>query len=116
MSLRARISAQIGASYNFSIWPRILRPWRHRNLHVLEIGSWEGRSAIFWLEYLPAAHLVCIDSFDGGVVGSSLLEWRAQVPFIDTRFDANLAPYAGRFTKIVSWSVNAEAWRQPLVL
>jgi protein O-GlcNAc transferase len=94
-------------SHNFPIWTAILAPFRDRALDVLEIGSWEGRSAIFWLEYLPLAQLVCIDSFDGGVAGPTLPEWRAQVPFTQARFDANLSPYAGRFEKIVARSVVA---------
>src|SRR5258708_25062571 len=86
-------------SDHFPIWTVILAPWRDRAAHVLEIGSWEGRSAIFWLEYLPRSQLVCIDSFDGGAPEPGTAEWRAQVPFTEGRFDANLAPYSGRFEK-----------------
>jgi len=94
-------------SNNFSIWTKILAPWRDRPLDVLEIGSWEGRSAVFWLEYLPSSRVVCVDSFDGGEVGPIAAEVRAQMPFTEARFDANLASYAGRFEKIALRSVTA---------
>jgi predicted O-methyltransferase YrrM len=30
---------------------------------ILEIGSFEGRSSLFWLEEYPRAHITCIDPF-----------------------------------------------------
>jgi predicted O-methyltransferase YrrM len=94
-------------SHNFPNWMTVLAPLQNRAAHVLEIGSWEGRSAIFWLEYLPRCRLVCIDSFDGGTTGPTLPELRSQAALTEGRFDANLAPYAGRFEKVVSRSVPA---------
>jgi predicted O-methyltransferase YrrM len=60
---------------------------------VLEIGSYEGRSAVFFLQYLPLSHVTCIDCW---------LE-----SDYEARFDKNLAPFAGRFRKLKDYSVPA---------
>jgi predicted O-methyltransferase YrrM len=92
-------------SSNFSVWARHLVKFRDHAAHVLEIGSWEGRSAIFFLEFLPGCHITCIDTFEvrpehtanaGGVVSS-----------IESRFDSNLVAYSGRVRKIKSRSLPA---------
>ena len=69
---RAPFSAEIAASWyegkefatdwtswHFPNWTKLLNSRRNRALRVLEIGSWEGRSALFFLNYLPraSAHL-----------------------------------------------------------
>ena len=54
------------ATSHFSVWRRVLAPLRGRGAQVLEIGSWEGRSAIFFLNYLRDCKIVCIDTFAGG--------------------------------------------------
>jgi hypothetical protein len=48
---------------NYSIWRRVLAPLRSRDTRVLEIRSFEGRSALFFLKYLPRSTIVCIDTF-----------------------------------------------------
>jgi cephalosporin hydroxylase len=88
------------ASPRFSLWESVLRPHAGEALDILEIGSFEGRSAIFWLEFFPRARLTCIDHF------SSKRHIAAEV---ERRFDANLAPYAARLSKIKSKSVPALA-------
>ncbi len=60
---------------------------------ILEIGSWEGMSALFMLTTWPDARLTCVDTWQGGVVrnggeGAS-----------EARFDANTAGHHGRVTK-----------------
>lgn len=66
-------------------WHRFLRGLRKESANVLEIGSFEGRSALFLLNYLPRARITCVDFFKGE---------------LDARFDANLAPFASRLTKL----------------
>lgn len=68
-----------------SRWHRFLQARRNEPLNVLEVGSFEGRSALFLLNYLPQARLTCIDFFKGA---------------LDRRFDANLAPFGDRLTKL----------------
>jgi hypothetical protein len=41
----------------FRGWADLLAARRHESLRVLEIGSWEGRSAILFLNYLPHCHI-----------------------------------------------------------
>jgi predicted O-methyltransferase YrrM len=84
----------------FALWENVLRSRAAEALDILEIGSFEGRSAIFWLEFFPRAKLTCIDHF---------FSKRHNATEVEQRFDANLAPYAARLTKIKSKSVPALA-------
>lgn len=91
---------------NFPVWVEILAPLRDQPLNILEIGSWEGRSAIFFLEYLPKSTITCIDTFEGNEEQAyeSLTE---NVKKLEDRFDANLANYADRVKKIKGRSIPA---------
>jgi Methyltransferase domain len=93
---------------NYSIWRRVLAPLRGSPARIVEIGSFEGRSAVFFLKYLRQATIVCIDTFEGtpeeGYV-YKLLE--KQLPGIEARFDRNVAPFGNRVEKIKSRSVPA---------
>jgi predicted O-methyltransferase YrrM len=94
-------------SPNFPQWMETLRPLRPRPLNVLEIGSWEGRSALFFLNYLPLARLVCIDPFTGNAIhrrDPALQEHLAQLQAI---FDSNVAAFADRVEKIAAPSATA---------
>ena len=87
------------SSGNFPLWMKVLAPSRDKALSILEVGSFEGRPAIFWLEFLPNSTLTCVDHFattkkrDGGD--------------IERRFDANTNVYANRLTKIKNSSASA---------
>ena len=72
-------------------WMPILAPLRDKSLSVLEIGSMEGRSALFFASYLPKAVITCVDP----------LHKR------EKRFDDNLRRYANRITKIRDFSLPA---------
>ena len=72
---------------------------RQAPVRVLEIGSWEGRSALFFLNYFPAGHLVCVDTFGGSVEHHLNPYFAALVPETERKFDANTAAFAGRFEK-----------------
>lgn len=88
------------ATEHFTVWNRVLSHWRRRPLRILEIGSWEGRSAVFFLNYFRRSTIVCIDTFHGT---ESLLRhpsWGLQIPLIERRFDRNLAAFASRVEKI----------------
>jgi hypothetical protein len=95
-------------SEHFASWHRVLSPWRHLPLRIVEIGSWEGRSAVFFLNFFPGATIACIDTFVGNAEEETYRrDFTAVLPQIGQRFDRNLAPFAGRFEKIVSPSVPA---------
>lgn len=94
-------------SLHFPVWIEVLRPFRERPCDMLEIGSWEGRSAVFFLEFLPLCRLTCIDTFGGGAENHASPTENSQIPLIERRFDANLAPYDRRVEKIKAHSVTA---------
>ncbi|KAF5348569.1 hypothetical protein D9756_009658 [Leucocoprinus leucothites] len=61
-------STQDWFTHNVSSWTPLIEDVKGRTSHprALEIGSWEGRSAIFLLNELcnPGGSIVCIDHFD----------------------------------------------------
>jgi hypothetical protein len=82
-------------TYNFVEWAQVLSPYREREVRVLEIGSYEGRSALFFLNYLPRCRIICVDRFDENCTPERAREMAA----VERRFDANLAPFASRCEK-----------------
>lgn len=65
-------------------WVRLFNRFRANEIDVLEVGSYEGRSAIFLLNFLPLAKLTCIDLFKDP---------------LESRFDYNLQGYEDRLEK-----------------
>jgi predicted O-methyltransferase YrrM len=93
-------------SAHFPTWDATLSGLRDDSLRILEVGSWEGRSAVFWLEYFPRSHVTCIDTFAGGARLTSI----GHPPEgVEARFDANMAPYGQRVRKIKNRSALALA-------
>ena len=72
---------------------------------MLEIGSWEGRSAVFFLEFLPRCRVTCIDTFEGGAEHADFDP--TIMSSIEARFESNLASYGQRVRKIKSRSLPA---------
>jgi len=81
------------SSGNFTLWRRVFSPLRDEPLRILEIGSWEGRSAIFFLNYFANATITCIDTFSGGGEPE-------QTSRTEERFNRNLAAFGHRVEKI----------------
>ncbi|GAB4213029.1 MAG: hypothetical protein OHK0012_08410 [Synechococcales cyanobacterium] len=55
-------------SPNIPLWQQHLSPYVDRPVQALEIGSWEGRSAVWLLENIlthPDSVLTCVDTFQG---------------------------------------------------
>lgn len=80
-------------SGNIPTWDHffnILRP-----KHVLEIGSWEGRSTIYCIEKIHNYHgegsITCIDTWEGGIENE-----KSQMPSVESRFLANMAEASKR--------------------
>lgn len=87
-------------SSHFPIWAGLLARYRDLPVRVVEIGSWEGRSALFFMNFLPRSQLVCIDTFEGSEEHRAHPEAFANdLPEIERRFDTNLAPFAHRIEK-----------------
>jgi len=88
------------ASEHFTLWRRVLFPLRNDATRILEIGSWEGRSALFFLNFFPHATITCIDTFEGAIEHHESAAWAANLPSIEERFDRNLAPFGIRVEKL----------------
>jgi predicted O-methyltransferase YrrM len=66
-------------------------------VRILEIGSWEGRSTLFFLTYFTQGQLTAVDTWSG----SEEYPYNATPDLrdLEARFDKNLAPCATRLTK-----------------
>jgi len=67
---------------NIENWKHILAPYRNRFWRVLEIGSWEGDSALFWHSFLGAS-VKCIDNWENPTLT------REAAKAVEDRFDEN---------------------------
>lgn len=93
----------------FPLWATLLQSRRGEPLDVLEIGSWEGRSALFFLNYFGKCRLTCIDTFGGSPEHTQRQKWSDQLAQVEQRFDGNLAAFGERVEKIKSPSSQALA-------
>lgn len=75
--------------YAEAIWPELIKhlPARNGRRRFLEIGSYEGRSAVWIMEHamIPGDQLVCVDTWKGGEEHSSI-----DMSAVEKRFDANI--------------------------
>jgi Methyltransferase domain len=98
-------------SGHFPTWSTILYPLQNVAPKVLEIGSYEGYSALFFLNFFPGSSIVCIDPWDTESQIPALTEHvpgaTQQYPFAEGRFDRNLSDFSDRLTKIKALSADA---------
>jgi len=88
------------AAEHFFTWAELLHQLRDKRVRILEIGSWEGRSALFFLNYLPQSRIVCVDPFDGNVEHSRDPYWVELARKSESQFDSTLAAFPDRVEKI----------------
>ncbi|MBX9776317.1 MAG: class I SAM-dependent methyltransferase [Xanthobacteraceae bacterium] len=88
------------AGNHFFYWAELLDHLRDKPLRILEIGSWEGRSALFFLNYLPKSRIVCIDPFEGNAEHQADPYFRALARKSEAQFDRNLGGFGDRIEKI----------------
>lgn len=71
---------------------------REDPVRILEIGSWEGRSTLFFLTYFTHGHLTAVDTWAAHTEG---YQYNATPDShdIEVRFDSNVASGAARLTK-----------------
>jgi predicted O-methyltransferase YrrM len=73
-------------------------------VRILEIGSWEGRSSLFLLNYFTRGQLTAVDTWAGSD------EWHyhatPDLHDLEARFDSNVASGAARVTKRKGSSLN----------
>jgi predicted O-methyltransferase YrrM len=96
-------------SQNFPIWLAALGQLRAAQVNVLEIGSWEGRSALFFLNYLVNCRITCVDTFAGGEEHRNDPKYSALLPTLEQRFDRNVERFKSRVQKIKAASHTALA-------
>ena len=105
---RSKEFAYDWTSPNFSHWKHYLAPLRDHPLTILEIGSYEGRSILFFLNFLPRATAVCVDAWDASVLETFLIkqmpELVVEYSLAEGRFDRNLAEFSGRVRKLKGFS------------
>lgn len=98
-------------SWHFPNWIKLLAPLREHKPRVLEIGSWEGRSALFFLNYLPGATLTCIDTFAGGQEHQEAAAKNAEeariLQEVEAKFDRNTTAFKPCIEKIKAASTDA---------
>ena len=88
------------AGSHFFTWAELLAPLREIPVRILEVGSWEGRSALFFLNYLPLSRIVCNDTFGGNVEHHNDPYFAELALKSERQFDSNLAHLAERVEKI----------------
>ncbi|RWB77010.1 MAG: glycosyltransferase [Mesorhizobium sp.] len=87
-------------SHHLKLWEEFLRDKIDTATAVLEIGSFEGRSALFFLQFLPKSRVTCVDSFQGSeehVERGS--KYEPDMVEVERRFDQNLEPFGDRVAK-----------------
>jgi len=94
------------AAGHYFEWAELLHPHRQKALRILEIGSWEGRSALFFLNYLPRSCIVCIDTFEGNVEHQLNDYFAKLAPKSEGQFERNLAELMDRVEKIKGTSAS----------
>ena len=88
-------------SINAFDWINTLNGFKNTKFKFLEIGSFEGNSALFILENFKQSYLICVDQWkqlyreDGKREGYEDL----LINDIEKNFDTNLKNYSGRFLK-----------------
>jgi len=82
---------------SIKLWVKLLSPLKamEQPLRVLEIGSWEGRSTVFLLGFLPTAMVTAVDTWEGGVEHQQ----RPELATLEQRFDNNVAAFRDRLVK-----------------
>ncbi|WP_006245480.1 class I SAM-dependent methyltransferase [Mycolicibacterium tusciae] len=95
-----------GGQFQEHWFDRNIIPWcatfakafgRADSLRILEIGSWEGRSTLFFLTYFKHADLTAVDTW----AGSEEWEYHAtgDLSDLEARFDHNVGLGGGTVTK-----------------
>ncbi|WP_185970217.1 MULTISPECIES: class I SAM-dependent methyltransferase [unclassified Mesorhizobium] len=88
------------ASMHIPKWERLFKGIIRKQVEILEIGSFEGLSAVFFLTFFKRSTITCVDTFAGSVEHlSDGSQYEADMDFVEARFDRNLAPFGARLEK-----------------
>lgn len=83
-------------SQNIPLFLKALGPFKGKPTTALEIGSFEGRSAVWFFENIlthQASNLHCVDTFEGSSEHNAL-----DLSTLESTFRANLRPWEKRIT------------------
>lgn len=87
-------------SYNIPNWTTYLSRFKNKpNLKFLEIGSFQGRSAVWLLENIlthETSSITCIDTFEGSVEHHNNDEFRKLLPTLYDTFCHNIANFKNK--------------------
>lgn len=83
-----------------NVWALALSRWRGEPVHALEVGSFEGKSAVWLLEHVlshPDATITCVDTWLGSVEHSGVQKACLHETFTHNtaRFGARVMPQRG---------------------
>ena len=84
-------------SKNFSSWRHLLEDRRLLIYDILEVGSRDGRSTAFFLDFFPQAFITCVNAFAGGRANAPVERAKAE-----ERFDNYLRSYGSRVEKVAA--------------
>ena len=88
-------------SQNTFDWINILNEFKKKELNYLEIGSFEGNSALFILNNFNVKSVLCVDPWKQLSKKEGSNEGYEDIPIkiIENNFDENLKPHQGKFKK-----------------
>lgn len=99
-------------SHGDPVWRTVLAPFVGKPIWMLEVGSFEGRSAVWFLDNVlthPDARLACFDTWEGSDEHVAV-----DMVAVEARFDRNVASYQTKMTKVNGPSVLGLAtWEGP---
>lgn len=62
VAIGSRCGTDKGTFHSYlGVYEELLSPWRDKDISILEIGTWTGRSARMWLQYFPSARIIGLD-------------------------------------------------------
>ena len=95
---------KVSSSQNYKYWKQLLKGCINNPVAFLEIGSYEGKSAIWFVENIlthPEAKIVCIDPWDK--IENSYLE-NYEMTKVKENFIKNIEPYKDKIIPIEGFS------------
>lgn len=81
---------------NIPVWEETLADLKGKPIKAVELGSYEGRSAVWMLENIlthPRASIICVDDWTDGVNTTDLEGTKPRWDEIKADFFANVAPF-----------------------
>lgn len=105
-------------SNNIPRWEEYLSPLKGKELKALELGSFEGRSAVWLLENVlthPKSHIICVDNFRPSAEMKAVHKSKLPLPTtVKRHFLHNTKPFGSKVELIVADT--KDALKQPKLL